>query len=430
MMRKWFLIAAALAATACSREETVQQTRTVADRVSDTTTQVAQRIRDEFNPAVPVAAEPTREELERQRLSEDWRRQQSFQARARARAGVQPPSGPSDIRIQRVPKFSESMANLNPAAIDQMPVSVPISGDVEGPSVLKTQLLLDRAKFSVGVIDGRWGKNTEIAAYWFQEANGIQPTGTIDEQTYRALVARAGKLPSLVEYTVTAEDVKGPFTKIPSDMYEKAKLDCLCYENVGEKLAEQFHTTTGLLEKLNPNIQLAALQAGRKILVPNVRQAVGKDSPDDVEKIVISAEGWYLHALDASGNVILHAPTTLGNEYDPSPSETLKIVGIARDPHFHYQPTLFAEVPDDEPEANLQPGPNSPVGVVWMALSKPHYGIHGTSSPDSIGYSSSHGCIRLTNWDAIELANRTKNGLKVEFVDTREAKKAAKAASS
>jgi lipoprotein-anchoring transpeptidase ErfK/SrfK len=429
-MKKSILIAALLTAAACSREEAVQQTREATQRVSETTSQVAQRIRDEFNPNVPVGADPTAEEIERQRLDAEWRRQQSFQARARARAGVQPPAGPADIRFQRVPKFAETLVNLDPASIDAIPVTVPIAGDVEGPSVLKTQTLLDRARFSVGAIDGRWGKNTEIAVYWFQEANGIRPTGVVDEATYRALVARAGRLPSLVQHTLTQDDVKGPFTKIPEDMYEKAKLDCLCYENVGEKLAERFHTTTGLLEKLNPNVQLLSLTAGQKIFVPNVRPATNEDVPDDVQKIVVSAEGWYVHGLDGNGNVVFHAPTTLGNEYDPSPNETLKIVGIARNPHFHYQPTLFAEVPDDEPEANLEPGPNSPVGLVWMALSKPHFGIHGTAVPHSIGYSSSHGCVRLTNWDALELANRVEKGVTVEFVDTRRGNKVASATSS
>jgi len=135
--------------------------------------------------------------------------------------------------------------------------------------------------------------------------------------------------------------------------------------------------------------------------------------------VVVSIRGNTFNAFDASGNLVFHAPTTLGSKYDPSPNETVTVKSITHDPWFHYQPTLFAEVPDDEPEANLHPGPNSPVGVVWTALSKPHFGIHGTSDPDSIGYASSHGCVRLTNWDAAEFARRIKPGVVVEFMDTR-----------
>jgi lipoprotein-anchoring transpeptidase ErfK/SrfK len=134
---------------------------------------------------------------------------------------------------------------------------------------------------------------------------------------------------------------------------------------------------------------------------------------------VVSIRGNTFNGFDAQGNLVFHAPTTLGSEYDPSPRETLEVRKTTFDPWFHYQPTLFHEVPDHEPEANLAPGPNSPVGVVWIALSKPHYGIHGTSNPDSIGYTSSHGCVRLTNWDARDAGQRLAPGVKVEFRDTR-----------
>jgi lipoprotein-anchoring transpeptidase ErfK/SrfK len=212
--------------------------------------------------------------------------------------------------------------------------------------------------------------------------------------------------------------VKGPFQKLPADVYEKAKLDCLCYESKKEKLAERFHASTGLLELLNPQVDFEALNAGGTIWAPNVRPAVTSDRPD-IARIAISIAGNTFNAFDANGNLIFHAPTTLGSEYDPSPRETLEIVKVAHNPHFHYQPKLFHEVPDEEPEAHLNPGPNSPVGVVWIALSKRHYGIHGTSDPESIGYASSHGCVRLTNWDAREVAHRVSPKIKVEFIDTR-----------
>jgi lipoprotein-anchoring transpeptidase ErfK/SrfK len=201
-------------------------------------------------------------------------------------------------------------------------------------------------------------------------------------------------------------------------MYEKAELDCLCYESLKEKLAERFHTSIDFLDRLNQGVRFSDLQAGDPIWVPNVRPPVEQDRPD-IARIVVSIRGNTFNAFDASGNLIFHAPTTLGSKYDPSPNETVEVTKVTHDPWFHYQPKLFHEVPDDEPEAHLHPGPNSPVGVVWIALSKPHFGIHGTSDPDSIGYASSHGCVRLTNWDAQEVAHRVRAGVQVEFLDTR-----------
>ena len=139
----------------------------------------------------------------------------------------------------------------------------------------------------------------------------------------------------------------------------------------------------------------------------------------DIAKIVISIAGNSFNCFDANGNLIFHGPTTVGAGYDPSPSETLHIVKIFPNPSFHYDPTLYHEVPDSDPDAMLSPGPNSPVGIVWIALSKEHYGIHGNPDPESIGYSSSHGCVRLTNWDAEEVEHRVSVGTQVSFVDTR-----------
>ncbi|HWS72593.1 MAG TPA: L,D-transpeptidase, partial [Thermoanaerobaculia bacterium] len=284
--------------------------------------------------------------------------------------------------------------------------------------VLKTQVYLDRADFSVGPLDGRWGKNSAVSVWWFQRTHGLPETGDVDEATFRALAGAAGGVPVLKEYRLTASDTKGPFVSIPEDVYDKERLDCLCYESLKELLSEKFHTTQEFLEIVNPDVKFSQLREGDSIIVPNVREPLTTDRPD-IAKIVISVAGNSFNGFDANNRLVFHGPTTLGNKYDPSPDETVKVVGIAQDPHFHYQPTLFHEVPDTDPEANLQPGPNSPVGVVWMALSKPHFGIHGTSDPDSIGYASSHGCVRLTNWDAEEVSHRITNGVLVEFVDTR-----------
>jgi hypothetical protein len=288
--------------------------------------------------------------------------------------------------------------------------------------VLTVQVWLDRVEFSPGVLDGEWGKNTAKALYWFQDAYGLTPTGNIDPATLQLLERLTGDWDPVVRYTVSAEDVKGPFTPLPDDVYEKAKLPCLCYANALEGLGEKFHTRPEFLTALNGGKDLASVAAGTELQVPHI-DFDGREgaTADSVARIIISKRGFYTHALDASGNILYHFPSTLGSKYDPSPEGNLKITGIAFDPPFHYQPKLFHDVPDTEPEAHLPAGPNSPVGLVWMQLSKENYGIHGTATPETIGYESSHGCIRLTNWDAVFLAHHVKRGVPVEFSEANQA---------
>lgn len=417
-MKRLVCVALVLAA-ACSRE--------ARHDVASTTKNAVARVKDTLDIGVPVRedqpADPKTREKER--FDNAWQRlrsiQQARQQQAQAQQQQQPQQPAANVTFVQAPegKFGEKLEGMTPDAINAAPVHIPIKGDVGGPSVLKTQVLLDRNNYSVAAIDGRWGKNSAISVYFFQREHGIQPTGDVDEATYRALLSGAGSEPLVKSYQLTADDVKGPFVHIPDDVYEKEKLDCLCYESLLEKLAERFHSEQALLETLNPNVKFGDLAAGATINVPNVRPPVQEGAPTDVARIVVSIRGMYLNAYGADGRLLFHAPTTVGNKYDPSPNEETKLVAISHDPHFHYQPTLFHEVPDSDPEAHLQPGPNSPVGVVWMALSKPHFGIHGTSDPETIGYTSSHGCVRLPNWDARDLSYRVQKGIPVEFVDTR-----------
>ena len=361
---------------------------------------------------------------EKQRFDQQWRQLQSFRAQqaeaqrqqAAAAAAAQPPAN-----FKFVTGVKEKLKGLNPDAINNAPINVPITGDVAGPSVLRAQVYLDRIHNSVGAIDGRWGRNSAITVWFFQRARGMQATGDLDEQTFRRLAAEAAYAPVVVTHTLTDDDVKGPFHSIPDSPYEKAKMAHLGYETLREKLAERFHSAEDFLELLNPGVNFSELTAGTTINVPNVREPMTTDQKD-VARIVISISGNALNAFDANGNLVFHAPTTVGAGYDPSPTEDLHIVKIYPNPTFHYDPTLYHEVPDSEPDAHLPPGPNTPVGVVWMALSKEHYGIHGTPDPESIGYASSHGCIRLTNWDAEELEHRASEGNQVSFVDTRSKK--------
>ena len=314
---------------------------------------------------------------------------------------------------------------FTPARVESRPAKFPLTVPATGALTLQIQILLDRAFFSPGIIDGGWGMNAARALAFFTRPDGAarltggtpETSKTIALDTYDRLRREAGERPLLREYTVSAADLRGPFTPIPKVVYDQAKLKCLCYATPAEALSERFHTSTKLLSQLNPKVNFESLKAGTVIVVPNVL-AENLASPMDtviIAKLIISKSGFWTHAVDDRGTILAHYPSTLGSGYDPSPTGKLTVTHVARDPAFRYQPKLFSEVPDHEPEALLPPGPNSPVGRVWMSLSRKHYGIHGTSTPETIGYAQSHGCVRLTNWSAIQLSDMVEPGTPVEF---------------
>jgi lipoprotein-anchoring transpeptidase ErfK/SrfK len=314
----------------------------------------------------------------------------------------------------------EAFDSISAESVNTRPMSLPLYGDVGGPSVLRVQILLDRALFSPGIIDGHWGKNTEKAVYWLQHREGLPRTGRVDQRTFERLAQLAGGSNELIRpHTLTAEDVEGPFVSIPEDIYEKAGLDCMCYESLSEKLAERFHTSRDVLAKLNPGVELDAVAAGDQLQVPVVRSdEAGRGL--QVARLVVSDQGFYVHALDANDRILFHFPSTLGSSFDPSPTGNHSVARITHEPWWHYQPAILEHVDDDEEEAKIPPGPNNAVGPVWMALSIPHYGIHGTSAPETIGYTTSAGCVRLTNWDALFLADRIEEGVAVDFTESPE----------
>lgn len=279
----------------------------------------------------------------------------------------------------------------------QAPPATPSAPDTGPRSNLQAQVLLDRAHFSPGEIDGEAGSNQRRAVAGFQRAHGLPRTGELDEKTWQALLADTA--PVLTTYTLTAADVAGPYRPVPASPAAQAKLDALGYASLEEALGERFHASLALLRALNPGADLT--RAGSAIQVPAVATAAPLARP---ARIVIDKSDSTLRLLDASGKLYAQFPVSSGSRHDPLPLGTWKILGVSRDPEFHYNPRLFWDAKAGEGKATLPPGPNNPVGPVWIDLSKPHYGIHGTPEPGRVGKTQSHGCVRMTNWDALQLA--------------------------
>ena len=286
---------------------------------------------------------------------------------------------------------------LAPDAVNDANLTQPVGPKAKGAAVLRAQVLLDRARFSPGEIDASFGSNMQKAIAAFQKENGLNPSGRVDGPTWQALNSDSTAV--LVTYEITGADVAGPYMPIPQDMVEKSKLPTLGYTSAAEALGEKFHASPALLRQLNPGKDLG--RAGQSIVVPNLEAAA---PPPKAAKIIVDRSDSTITAVDASGKTIAHFPASTGSEHDPLPIGTWKVTGVAKNPVFHYNPNLFWDAKPQHSKARIPAGPNNPVGVVWIDLSKEHYGIHGTPEPSKIGKTQSHGCIRLTNWDAAALA--------------------------
>lgn len=336
----------------------------------------------------------------------------------------------SDERQKDTPTEAESANPLNGLLFTEARGDVPPLP--AALSLLQAQVALDRAGFSSGVLDGKNSDRLKSALKGFQSAHELQESGTLDAATQDALVELAD-MPATRLVRIPAAFAQQTFIpNFPKDAAEQAKLSALGYRNLMEALAERFHTTPETLIALNSADTL--IGAGRVIVVPNIADAalagskyaergwdktlallgVAAQQPKIASIVVDKSEGW-LRALNDEGKIIAQFPVTTGSEHDPLPLGNWTIKGVARNPEFHYNPELFWDVSDSKEKQLLPPGPNSPVGVVWIDLSKPHYGIHGTGEPATIGSAESHGCVRLTNWDAARLAGMVKPGTKVLF---------------
>ncbi|HEY8380882.1 MAG TPA: L,D-transpeptidase family protein [Microvirga sp.] len=287
----------------------------------------------------------------------------------------------------------------------------------DGPSALmiKAQVLLDRARFSPGVIDGRPGENVEKAIAAFKAARKLKTNGALDEEVW-AKLNEASSEPALIEYTIRDEDLKGPFTaKIPDKMEDQAELDRLGYSGPEEMLAERFHMDRDLLQALNAGKSFD--KAGERILVANVAPDRSDQKPPKVTRIEVDKSERLLRALGEDGTVLAAYPASVGSEDKPAPDGTHTVTAVAKNPTYTYNPDYKFKGVKAKEKFEIKAGPNNPVGSVWIDLSVESYGIHGTPDPDKVGKAYSHGCIRLTNWDVEELAQMVEKGAKVTIAD-------------
>ena len=318
------------------------------------------------------------------------------------------------LQAEASPQKKRPRATTQTRQVKKAPEPAPLPcGDLVGFAVL-----LDRQGFSPGQIDGTATKNFTRALGAMRAARKIAATGAPDCETWKAL-GGDGADPTVMTYTVTAEDVKGPFEPhIPRELPDQASLPALSYRSALEQIAERFHAAPSLLQKLNPGPTIAA---GREIKVPAVlpfdpaaKPPATDAKPSDIA-IQVSRDESALRATRTDGTLVLFAPVTTGSEHDPLPPGEWKVTGVQWNPPFHYNPKLFWDAKAKDTKATIKPGPNNPVGIVWIDLNLEHYGLHGTPEPGTVGVTQSHGCVRLTNWDAARLAALVKPGTPVTF---------------
>jgi lipoprotein-anchoring transpeptidase ErfK/SrfK len=319
--------------------------------------------------------------------------------------------GVGSVHARRAPSQSLSAAAINQAACSE--ASAP---RMTRAAMVKAEVLLDRLDLSPGVIDGKAGDNAGKAIVAFQRSRALGVSGKLDQATWNKL-CESTSAPVLVEYTVTEDDVRGPFMqKIPRDFEGMARLHGLSYRSAAQLLAEKFHTSEELIKQLNPGKTLD--RAGIVITVPNV---VGARPEGQVLRIEVDKPAKVVRAFGRNDELVAFYPASIGSSEKPAPSGTYGIRQVVKNPTYHYDPRFKFKGVRAHEKLTIAPGPNNPVGLVWIDLTKSSYGIHGTPRPEEIGKTQSHGCIRLTNWDALDLAKRVRKGTPVAFLDESQA---------
>src|SRR6185312_13526998 len=301
-------------------------------------------------------------------------------------------------------------AQTGPAGANQTEATVGANVQYDA-AMVRIEVLLDRAHFSPGVIDGYNGENVRKAVSAYQASHNMPVNGQADQQLLQQLTVQ-DQSPALVSYTITDDDVRGPFAPVPQDLEAMSHMDHLGYASAAEAIAEKFHMDEDLLRTLNPGVDFT--QAGTAIVVTNA----GGDLGGDVASIVIDKRERSLRAYDASGAMLAFYPASIGSPDAPAPSGDFSVRSVAFNPTYHYDPARLPTFGRRNHGAlTIAAGPNNPVGAVWIALSQDTYGIHGAPEPQQVSKTQSHGCVRLSNWDAIELGHAVQAGVPVRFRD-------------
>ncbi|MFO0838528.1 MAG: L,D-transpeptidase [Phycisphaerae bacterium] len=279
-------------------------------------------------------------------------------------------------------------------------------------ATIALQAALDRSGFSAGIIDAKPGRKTRIGLTAFQTARGIPASGELDARTRAAL--RLDDMPTLMTYTLTAADLKDVGGPVPDDWNRRAALDRLRYESLAALLGERGHCTRDLVVALNPSKRIESLVAGDSLRIPNVCI-----EPDSIEAAALEVDlgEKLVRAVDAQNRTLLLFHCSIAAFAEKRPRGAAEVAVVAPDPEYTFRPEMWPEVHNVSAPLQIPAGPRNPVGLCWIGLTLPGYGIHGTPNPELIGKTGSHGCIRLANWDAVRLGRAARVGMPVRFID-------------